>query len=336
MNCDEVQQKIPDYLEDMVPESCHHDVHTHLRSCKGCMRYAEQIGTFASELKRVSPDGLSFDLVAAVSREIFSASEGVHNFRKRIFLLSIVMILLGSSGVLLGITAKDFFAAWEEHGGQENKDAVYFFNELKRIDKELERVVDQEIAPVKEGRQKPIVESLGSLFWHYRFEDERLREAFLKKLSFFENNFIFNSKSCVALQLDQSFFSELSELLKEYKPSLVVQPRRSLVDLPESRKIPQLTFFVQTANDLKVSRYLKVKFLRQNSYVLLERLKSERITPVYQAGAFFLFHFTKQDYLIWQSVFQQMMAVEILEGDLTALFPSNQESLELGLQIQEF
>lgn len=73
MNCDKVQEQIPNYLEDLLSETQRKDLRAHFADCERCTDYTLKQTSFASDLRRLTVLTPTFDLEKTVL-EAFIAS----------------------------------------------------------------------------------------------------------------------------------------------------------------------------------------------------------------------------------------------------------------------
>jgi hypothetical protein len=113
VSCSNIQEKIPNYLEDLLSEAERKSFRAHFGDCERCAEYALKQTSLAADLRRLNTLQPEFDLENLVS-EAFQASRGKSGRRVSFFvkLLAAEVLVFAFLWVLYvqRYEVRDFFA----------------------------------------------------------------------------------------------------------------------------------------------------------------------------------------------------------------------------------
>lgn len=323
MNCNQIQKRINDFLEDMLPEPQHEEIKVHLKGCSQCKDHALRLGTFAGDLKLLAIADIPFDLSSAILRSLDAQTVSKNKIPAHWkVILSIFVVIIVAVGLIVGISRVRPSEETEPRKVSEPEKPAAL-RQLEAIDARLERFSGDPIQSRDSSTPaRQTVLSLKPLHWRLRFDRGRDRESFVKDVKKLDLQWEFEAREVIVVSLNQSALNSLVYAVRS-APGMHIED--SLINpdkLPRSSSGIKVSMFMLSPEDTSDSErlnYFHFQFLLRNSYLLSQRLREEGFTFLYQSAELLVLEVSKAQWESLQVLVKEIPGLTVKSGDLDAV-----------------
>lgn len=331
MNCADVQNQTPEYLEDMVPEEIRARIRTHLASCSTCQKHASRLSSFSGDLKLMGQEEIPFDLVRAVREELSRGTPPSSSWFKKtsVFILIFACVAgLWKADMLLKRDSKKIFS--EEKQVIDDREAAAILQKLKETEASLERG-----AGTKASKRHKVA-SLDPFRWLLKFASASEREVFAAQLKRVNPGEVFHSQYFAAFSMDQSHLSDLMTLIVNSPASVTEGPKIDLKTLPQSEAPLQVMLLMEIEGNRDALFWRQLRFLRYDSYLFTRRLHDLGFKFLFESPYFVLLQVSPAEHQTLQLELGNTFGLETVRGSGNDFFQKNsQESFPVLLFLRE-
>lgn len=329
MKCYQIQKKMPAYLDDMLPETLRSEVRGHLSVCDVCRGHGLRLGSIAGDLKRLGNAEAPFNLTDEVLHRLSQKPEDQRLSVRGKYLPGI----LGSILVIGGIGAAIFYlkpvlaklqkvVSTEPVSKTASPQDDILLEQLKQMDAGLSRVTaNAGLADTPKKSDAFSVSSIDPLHWHFRFNNVSERNSFIEKIKKINKKFEFESEYFMALSINQDYVGDLRSVVDGFPAALADGPRMDLGKLPKVQAPIKATFLMEAKGSTITPLLWKLRFLRRDSYLLVQRLHEAEFEYLYEAPDLLVLRVPQGKYQQLQSEIKQMLGLEVVDGTVDAPFP---------------
>lgn len=314
MKCFEIQNEIPEYLEDMLAESVRSRIHAHLAGCEACRSHAARLGSLAGDLKEIARVSLPFDLEKAVSAELEKQPAASAAFSgKKIAALFLILICAAGIAKLVHSNSGQFKKMIaEEKPKIEDEQAKAILERLKQTEASLSRGTGEAGA---KAANKQVVASLEPFHWHLKFPNVSERQFFSEKVKRLNPRIDFETEYLMVFSLNQSFLETLGSTIDQSSAVIAEGPKGDLKKLPQSIAPLRVTILMHAEGAKNALFWWELRFLRQDSYLLARRLHESGFKFIYESPNFILLSVSTEEYQKLRAEMQGILGLQIVRGE---------------------
>lgn len=333
-DCRVIENKIPEFHEDLIQESERRKIRDHLEVCTECRAYAARQTHTVNDFKRLNETFVPFDFAKIVLQNL--STPEVKITRPPNIPLTFALGFITGMSVMLVLIFLRAIPELSQTGNQRptlsESEAYYYYRQLEEIHDRLEKPSRSLPAPSEESKTLPAplpapapfvpaVQSIAPVTWEMVFPHASTRSAFLKELDKKKWNRLLNRPQIIILKLSSSELKEFRTWSEAWNRFLENS------ELPLPPVIPDFQEPVNVALILKASiagpedagvRLMSAKFYLQNSTSLSERLSQLGFGMLYQSGSLWVFEFPASEFPAFESAVKTTNAVTLKENRFAA------------------
>lgn len=315
MKCFEIQNEIPEYLEDMLAESVRSKIHAHLLGCDACRSHAARLGSLAGDLRELAHVALPFDLEKAVMAELErqpAAASGSFSGKKMAALFLILCCAAGIAKLVHSNSGQFKKMAVEEKPKIADEQAEAILERLKQTEASLSRGTGE---AGSKAANKQVVASLEPFHWHLKFPNNSERQFFSEKIKRLNPQMDFGTEYLMIFSINQSVLEALGSTIDQSSATVAEGPKGDLKKLPQSIAPLRVTILMDAEGTRNVPFWWELRFLRQNSYLLARRLHESGFKFIYESPNFVLLSVSSAEYRKLRAEMQEILGLQIVRGE---------------------
>lgn len=272
--CEDVQKKLPDFLNDLLKEDSRTEMRDHLGICKACQDHVLRLSSFTTDLKLLAQGRIPFDLSTTVITQLQSKKIEPDRRSFSIFVWVMVTALVTAGFFIFFSPLKktpnsDQFPSKSENVPTSETEQLHALQQLEAINSQLEKMT----APQKkEGKTSGQI-ALSPLHWDLRIENPEAKDFLRSQLKRLPMNFDYESEETMVFRTSKEILREVMNILKTSAGVTSDLPLINVDQLPETSTPGQVSLFFRTPGSLPKEMHWHAKFELRNHYILHERLK---------------------------------------------------------------
>ena len=309
MNCVEVQPKLREYLDDLLPEQNREQIRSHLSECRSCYQHSLTFGSFAGDLKKLAeeipvPEDLTDSVWASLKRRAGRQIENAasqESSKKRIVRWTAGALVLLAAGLFfyrLG-SSRPHSPLEKAPGRQMSKGKTALPTEQP-----LTNSPGQESQREEAPRPKaPVAISLHPLHWHLKFSSGKTANNFWAGLRGLGIPMEFEAAGCGVLSADKAQLSKILDIIAQSGAVRVDGLLVRMKKLPDFEGKVPISIILETPPGEKNPGGLHwhLKLSLTNPFSLLEKLKEAGFQPAFESPDFWVFQILPEEFTALRS-----------------------------------
>ncbi len=298
MNCNQTQEKIHNYLEDLLPEPERAEVRRHVRDCEPCMSCVLMQGSFAADLKRLNYVRPAFDMTQLVTEAAVLNQRGFRLKRAG----DTLGIKVGITTVVIRLMAMGIYIYGPEavqrirfQSPSENKplpvesesEAELYIQQLK--------VIEQGLTEALKTSKVNKIHPLNARLW---FATAVERQSFLKDVQAQGWEIKFQNQEAIAFQMTRPELQSLVALIQEKKipAENIFENAESVPKFKKTVSVDLVLRLPSNAPEEQAARYGSLRFLFPNSQSVRQQLESDGFQFLYTSPRLWVWEVSAEDY----------------------------------------